>query len=353
MFACHVGVVVSFMLCGVLSFITEWVDPQSGLIHALKLVYYPSSCEVELFRCSKPGGFFLKKTATSLDVCSLYVGNRVTLFGRNILIKDYFDELTREKFCATCAIIKPRAYHRIGEIMEAIQAFPGLSITKLEMVRISKESAELFVLGHPEAGYLANLLTGDASVVMALSGEDAVGAWNALGAQFGDLVHASASKSFAERELDYFFKEKQWSSLAIGSFCSVCIVLPHAFAECGGKIVSRILGLDLEISAMRLQTVSNPSEFFQVYRGAIQHFTETCAALGAGMCLVMEVRSAQSVVETLRALVGPRDPELARQIRPQSLRAQFGVDKIRNAVHCTDLEENAVYESNYFFPPCA
>lgn len=38
-----------------------------------------------------------------------------------------------------------------------------------------------------------------------------------------------------------------------------------------------------------------------------------------------------------RELCGPKDPELGRVLRPKSLRAQFGLNKIRNGFHCTDL----------------
>ncbi|CAH1992693.1 unnamed protein product [Acanthoscelides obtectus] len=48
-------------------------------------------------------------------------------------------------------------------------------------------------------------------------------------------------------------------------------------------------------------------------------------------------------------LMGPLDPEIARQIRPGSLRAEFGTDKCKSAVHCTDLPEDTVLELEYFF----
>ena len=45
----------------------------------------------------------------------------------------------------------------------------------------------------------------------------------------------------------------------------------------------------------------------------------------------------------------PYVQEIARHLRPRSLRAQFGKDKIMNAVHCTDLPEDALLEVQYFF----
>ena len=41
--------------------------------------------------------------------------------------------------------------------------------------------------------------------------------------------------------------------------------------------------------------------------------------------------------------------EVARHIRPTSLRAIYGEDKIKNAVHCTDMPEDGNVEVEYFF----
>jgi hypothetical protein len=36
--------------------------------------------------------------------------------------------------------------------------------------------------------------------------------------------------------------------------------------------------------------------------------------------------------------------ELARKLRPNTLRAKFGKTKVHNAVHCTDLPEDGLLE---------
>ena len=68
--------------------------------------------------------------------------------------------------------------------------------------------------------------------------------------------------------------------------------------------------------------------------------------LMAGPCLALEVcgQEGSSIVQQFRDFCGPYDPEVARHIKPDSLRGRFGVDKVRNAVHCTDLPEDGPLE---------
>lgn len=60
-------------------------------------------------------------------------------------------------------------------------------------------------------------------------------------------------------------------------------------------------------------------------------------------------RDGREPVEAFRQLAGPRDPELARVLRPHTMRARFGVSRVRNSIHCTDLVEDGQLEASYFF----
>jgi nucleoside-diphosphate kinase len=62
----------------------------------------------------------------------------------------------------------------------------------------------------------------------------------------------------------------------------------------------------------------------------------------------MEIRQ-ENVVEAFRKLCGPHDPEIAKTLRPGTIRAKFGEDRVCNAIHCTDLPEDGVIECEYFF----
>ena len=71
----------------------------------------------------------------------------------------------------------------------------------------------------------------------------------------------------------------------------------------------------------------------------------------SGTCVALQLTrfdSPETLVDDVREIVGPRDPEIARTIRPESLRARFGEDKQFNAVHCVDLPEDGPLEVDFF-----
>ena len=69
----------------------------------------------------------------------------------------------------------------------------------------------------------------------------------------------------------------------------------------------------------------------------------------------MEVKAPQGsslgveVCSAFRELAGPWDVEMARELKPKSIRARYGVDRVKNALHVTDLVEDSVPECLYFF----
>jgi len=76
----------------------------------------------------------------------------------------------------------------------------------------------------------------------------------------------------------------------------------------------------------------------------------------SGPSVGIEVTSCDSKIESrskslcdFRNLCGPIDPEIAKRIRPKTIRARFGENVIQNAIHCTDLPEDTELELNRFF----
>ena len=101
---------------------------------------------------------------------------------------------------------------------------------------------------------------------------------------------------------------------------------------------------------MQMFNLDKPTaeEFLEIYRGVLPEYIPITEQMTTGPCIVLEVRQENAVV-AFRELCGPMDPEIAKNLRPNTLRARFGIDRVKNAIHCTDLPEDGVLESQYFF----
>lgn len=141
----------------------------------------------------------------------------------------------------------------------------------------------------------------------------------------------------------------------------------------------------------------NCEEFYEVYNGVSpdylvrikQHsnhdripkivlcvIQQMVTELSSGPLMALEIGKSnlnESAYKAFRELCGPFDPvrllfilwisfmrnlffcfcfrlkEVAREIRPSTIRARFGVTPTKNAVHCTDLAEDCSLELDYFF----
>ena len=143
---------------------------------------------------------------------------------------------------------------------------------------------------------------------------------------------------------------------------TLCIVKPHAIDK-SGAILQRVLDEGFEIGAMQFYFLSKPdaTDFLEVYKGVVPEYQQLVDELSSGISFAFEVfipmqpsnkeeqEMETNVVDPFRDLCGPADPELAKMIRPKTIRAEFGVDKVRNAVHCTDLAIDGVPEVEFFF----
>ena len=121
----------------------------------------------------------------------------------------------------------------------------------------------------------------------------------------------------------------------------MCIIKPHAVKnKLVGKVVDELLQAGFEISAMQMVWLDSAvaEEFYEVYK-----FLPECKRmidqLASGPCVALEVRQ-ENAVEELRKFCGPYDPEIGKKVEEKSLRARYGVDRVCNVVHCTDLVED-------------
>jgi len=361
-------------------FHVEWFDQQADVIRRYMMTYFPRDNSVSMYDPKNNRPFLKRSEYAEVSLADMYVGATVTVLARQLKIVDYADNHTRKALenmkGRTLALIKPDAYNNIGRILSAITQ-SGLVVARLKMLRMDNDSATKFVNMQGGAeGYGADAvqhLVSDVVVAMEVIGTDAVNIWQAMmgpsspaqaqsdaprsiRAQLGtddvrNAVHGSSGNETAGAEVDFFFGESQnWPTTALFNNCTLCVVRPHAFVSSGGEIVSRILAEGFEISAMCLWHLDKASaeEFLEVYKGVLPEYHDMVSQLCAGACLVLEIRQ-EDAVNSFRKLVGPHDPEVAKHLRANTLRAQYGLDRVRNAVHCTDLPEDGLLEVEYFF----
>ncbi len=142
-----------------------------------------------------------------------------------------------------------------------------------------------------------------------------------------------------------------------GDDCTLCLVKPHVLRSGkAGNLISDITTGGYEIAAIEMFHLDRmtANEFLDVYKGVIRSYNETLSALTAAPLIALQVIGGsgdpdQIVTDFRENVAGPYDPEMARTLRPNSLRAKYGVTPIDNAVHCTDLPQDGGLESTYFF----
>jgi nucleoside-diphosphate kinase len=112
-------------------------------------------------------------------------------------------------------------------------------------------------------------------------------------------------------------------SSAVLNNCSLCLIKPHIIRSGqAGQVIDMILQSGFEISAMELFYLSRPviEEFYSIYKGVLPEYVPLIEHLSNGPVIALEVRQ-ENAVASFREFVGPHDPEIAKHLRPNTLRA--------------------------------
>lgn len=365
------------------AFIAEWYDPNAALTRRYMLVYYTADDTIEMTDLKSRRLFLKRSSVDNVQLKDLFIGAALNVLARHLNIVDYGNEFTRRSLGVekemTLAIIKPDGMEKMGAIWDRIIQ-EGFTVCNARMVQLSRDEAAEFYSEHRGKEFferLLNLMTEGPVLLFAISAHDAVRRWreilgptdpadarkdfpSSIRAQYGTTVtrnvcHGSDSPQSAQRELEICFgtKKKFGKCPAKLNYCTLGIIKPHAVANgMTGKIIEEIMksGLGLQISALHQRSMDkvNAEEFYEVYKGVVREFTGMVDDLILGPCVAMEITGPDAHAK-FREFVGPADPEIARHLRGHTLRAKFGMDKIKNAVHCTDLPEDGPLEVQYFF----
>ena len=141
--------------------------------------------------------------------------------------------------------------------------------------------------------------------------------------------------------------------------CTLCLIRPHVVKDhLVGDVLNEITNAGFTIERVLSFHISlNMAEnIFSAYRKIYKLYEQSLTHLCSGPCvavLVTNPSAPESVVPDFRAFSGPMEPDIAKRLRPQSLRSVFGRDSVRNAIHCTDLPEDGEMECRYFFETIA
>ena len=269
---------------------------------------------------------------------------------RQFVVADYADEGTRLYYGRNSArlfgLVKPDAMSSLPALVTA--ASKSFSLSRLRLVRLDGPAALRF-----------GCSPGDTAMAMeaAMVGSDAsLGPkWEAFASSYG--MYTAVSAGSASEDADCCFEELPAATgTAVGPRSSAavtcCLVKPHAVKEgLLGPILAEVAAEDFEVQACEMLQldVSAAESFFDPYKGIFPHYAQVVAEAASGPAVFLKLVTARGAcVEKLRELMGPGDVDLARTLRPKSLRARMGTDRVRNLVHCTDLPMDGDLECRFF-----
>lgn len=114
-----------------------------------------------------------------------------------------------------------------------------------------------------------------------------------------------------------------------------------------GDIISRFEKKGFNIIAIKMIQLSKDEaqSFYYCHRGK-DFFKMLVEFMISGPCVPMVIEG-KSVIQRIRDFIGATDPKKAE---PGTIRADFGTEMPKNAVHASDSIESARFEVNFFFP---
>ncbi|XP_009574527.1 PREDICTED: thioredoxin domain-containing protein 3 [Fulmarus glacialis] len=269
-----------------------------------------------------------------------------------------FDKKADQKIEKTLALIRPSLLkERRHSIMQRIQD-DGFKIAMQKEIILSEEQIREFYKEHENQDYFPALLeqmTSGPTLVLALTRENAIAHWryllgpktveeakkenpNSLRAQYAvnnipiGQLHGSSTPDDAEKELQFFFPQEH----------TLALIKPDAAKEHKDDIMQKVKDAGFAISKIKEESLTREmaTEFYKDHKGK-PFFEELVSYMTEGPSVVM-ILTKENAVEEWRQLMGPSDPEVAKETSPESIRAQFAQDILSNAVHGSSTREHAL-----------
>ncbi|EDV30211.1 uncharacterized protein Dana_GF23065 [Drosophila ananassae] len=369
-----------------LAFAAEWYHAEAGIIRPFLITYYVSDKAVEVFDQRNKRTFLRRTKIPELTQRDFFVGSKINVFGRQFDIVDYADEITRTNLAKYrkkgFILLKNNMWAKhLGNFLK-IMIENKININKGLMVQFSPKMVTQFLSGKDvsSSSVLMNELLAGPAISLELIGDNVIETIKACATYKNPEQEASGVKLspsleelceceeirngfyFADneedvaRDLKFFFESGQGIiKECVFKNTTLAIIKPHSIKDgLLGDIILEIMANGFRVTAMRMILMAriNCEEFYEVYRGVLPEYIPMVAQLASGVCMCLEIASSdpeKDVHTEFRNFCGPMDPEIAKLLRPHTLRAKFGKSKVQNAVHCTDLPDDTNLELQYMF----
>ncbi|XP_070280817.1 thioredoxin domain-containing protein 3 isoform X1 [Myotis yumanensis] len=247
----------------------------------------------------------------------------------NKLIDIFFPDFKNMKLEKTLAFLRPDLFQEKKEDVLNIIKNEGFHILMQRPVVLSEEEARTLCKEYENENYFDKVIENMTS----------------LCAQFAmenlpiNQLYGSDSPEAAEREIQYFFPPQN----------TLAVIKPQATHAQREMIFSRIKEAGFDIIQMKeiLLTKEHADKIY--YKIAQKDFYNgVLEVLSEGPSLVM-ILSKWNAIADWRRLMGPTDPSEAKFLSPNSLRAQFGINLLKNAVHGSSNATEAMQSINNIF----
>lgn len=266
----------------------------------------------------------------------------------------------------TLALIRPEALRQHKDSILAKINESGFSIAMAKELTLSREEAEDFYDEHKGKDFFESLVSNMCSgpvMALCLAKEDAVEGWrqmlgpkevevaaqeapDSLRAQFkvedSDMnpLHGSDSQTAAAKEIEKIFPIQT----------TVAVIKPETAAQSGDAIINKIKESGFRIISRKNVGLSKElaTQFYHEHDGK-DFFNGLTDYMSSGESTVLLLER-EDAVSGWRALMGPTDPDEAREKAPDSIRAMYGKDILKNAVHGSSNMEKAGKVIEELFP---
>nr|KAF6469992.1 NME/NM23 family member 8 [Molossus molossus] len=265
----------------------------------------------------------------------------------------------------TLALLRPDLFQEKKEDVFNIIQDEGFKILMQREIVLSEEEAKTLCKEYENEDYFGNLIenmTSGPSLALVLLRENGLQHWKeligpstveeakerlleSLCIQFAtksfpiNQLYGSDSLEAAEMEIQYFFPPQN----------TLALIKPHATHEQREEIFSIIKEAGFDITQMKeiLLTKEQADKiYFKITNK--DFYKDVLEILSEGPSVVM-ILTKWNAVSEWRRLMGPTDPEEAKLLSPDSIRAKFGITVLKNCVHGSSNIQEAMETINRIF----